>query len=287
MIIHIAAYPNSKDYLLLEAFYKLFGIPWYEADIADQTDLKVTEEEERTGFRSAGEPWRVFYDRFHEAGDSFVFARTRRLPEDKHAFVYVSRNPVSLVTEKAGWKVAEGAAPEDALVSEILGLGDLPDWTAHYRAWSEHNKGVPGCFVRVEDFCTDPVNVLVKIAARVLLPQPEFIDSYACSLPPDFFEEFAQASPNAKKLLFALHGQTMKQIGYLQPSPEPGFDELESLPPDILAQAVKLLREDDNANKIAASGRHVMARYIESLEYQYRRDTERLVARIKKLSGTS
>jgi hypothetical protein len=285
MIIHFVAYPNSKDYLLLEAFYKLFGIPWYEADIADQTDLKVTEVEEQMGFRSAGEPWRVFYDRFHEAGDSFVFARTRRLPEDKHSFVYVSRNPVSIFMEMEGRKAADGAS--DTLAREILGLGDLPDWTAHYRAWSEHNKGVPGCFVRVEDFCFDPVNVLVKIAARVLLPQPEFMDSYACSLPPDFFKEFAQADPSAKKLLFALHGQTMKQIGYLQPSPEPGFDELESLPPVILAQAVKLLREDDNANKIAASGRHVMARYIESLEYQYRRDTDRLVARIKKLSGTT
>ncbi len=284
MIVYFAAYPNSKDFLLLQAFYKVFGIPWYEADIADQTDLKVSEEEARGGFRSAGEPWRLFYDKFHSSNESVVFARTRRLPDDKRSFVYVSRNPVSVLMEAAANRSEEGLDFPTALTREILGMGELPDWTAHYRAWSEHSKGVPGCFVRVEDFCADPLTVLTKIAARIMLPQPEFLDAHSCALPPDNFGEFEHADPDAARLLFSLHGQAMKQIGYLEPVPSRDVESLEDLPAAFLAKCLNLVREDVNSSKAAAAGKHTMARYIDSLENQYRRDTERLVTRIQKLS---
>ncbi|MEI8309521.1 MAG: hypothetical protein WCH98_02070 [Verrucomicrobiota bacterium] len=284
MIIHFVAYPNAKDYLLLQALYKVFGIPWYEADIADQSDLKVSEEEALGGYRSAGEPWRTFFDKHNTSKTTLFFARTRRLPQDDLPFVYVSRHPASIFMEVATARRAEGREDPDALLREILGLGVYLDWSAHYREWKDHKERVSGYFVRLEDFCADTLRTLVKIAVRLHLPKPQKFEEHSCQLPPDRLSEFNEIDPATRSLLFALHGETMAELGYQQPGGPSAENLIEGLPPGILAKALTLLRDESNLSKKKANEVQSMASYIASLENQYKQETGTLIARINKLT---
>ena len=284
MIIHFVAYPNSKDFLLLQAFYKLFGIPWYEADIADQTDLVVSEEEQLGGYRSAEMPWRFFYDKHNSTKSSLIFARTRRLPEDKLPFVYVSRNPASIFSEAAQNRMPDAPLSQDALVPEILGIGEQPDWSSYYRVWKEHGKEVSAShFVRTEDFCADPLRTLIKIAVRLFLPKPASLGDYACPLPADNLASFNEVDSAIKNLFFALHGTTMQELGYSVPAAQAGDEELVNVPSSLLANALNMLRAECNASKQKAVGIQAMQSYITSLENQHERDTASLLSRINKL----
>lgn len=287
MIIHFVAYPNSKDFLLLQALYKVFGIPWYEADIADQSDLKVSEEEELGGFRSAGEPWRTFFDRHNSSKTSLFFARTRRLPQDDLPFVYVSRHPASMFMDSATDRQVESQDFDSALQREILGIGEHPDWSAHYLGWKEHKERVSGYFVRVEDFCADTLRTLVKIAVRLHLPKPQKFEEHTCQLPPDRLAEFEVVDPATKSLLYALHGEVMTELGYQQPGSVPAEKLLEEVPPRVLAKSLVLLRAEGNLSKKKANAVQTMSSYIESLENQYKRETEKLLDRISKLTNAT
>lgn len=284
MIIHFVAYPNSKDFLILQALYKVFGIPWYEADIADQTELEVSEQEELGGYRSAGETWRTFFDRHNSSKTSLFFARTRRLPQDDLPFVYVTRHPASMFMDSATDRQAEGQEFDSALQREILGIGEHPDWTAHYLAWKDHKEKVSGYFVRVEDFCADTLRTLVKIAVRLHLPKPQKFEEHNCELPPDRLAEFEAADPATKSLLYALHGEVMAELGYPQPSSTPAEKLLEEVPPRVLAQSLTWLRAESNLSKKKANNVQSMVSYIASLEHQYKQETGTLIDRINKLT---
>lgn len=284
MILNVVAYPNSKDFLILQALYRLFGIPWYEADVVDQTDMTVSEEEAAGGFRSAGMPWRMFYDKHNTLPSFFAFARTRQLPVDDLPFLYVSRNPVSIFMEAAAKQDSQGVVTLEHLVQESLGIGHLPDWSAHYHLWKEQGAKATSHFVRVEDFCADPLRTLVRIAVRLSLPKPQALQNYGCQLPPNGFEEFGTADEVGKRFVLALHGKVMKEVGYGEPIPDPDSEQLDSLPSDFLAKALKLLRDESNSSKEKAAKVQTMASYINSLENQYKQETEALLSRIKKLS---
>lgn len=285
MIIHFVAYPNSKDYLVLQALYKVFGITWYEADIADQSDLKVSEEDQLGGYRSAGEPWRTFFDRHHSSKNSIFFARTRRLPQDDIPFVYVSRHPASVMMDSATSRhEMESQDFSPALLREILGIGEHPDWSAHYLDWKGHKEKASGYFLRLEDFCADPLRTLVKIAVRLHLPKPQKFEEHHCELPPDRLADFENTDPALKSLLFALHGETMAELGYQSTGSQLEEKPLEQVPPEILARAIYLLRNESNVSKKKSNGVQAMAAYISSLERQYKQETEALIERINKLT---
>jgi len=288
MIIHFVAYPQSKDFLLLQAFYKLFGIPWYEADIADQTDLKVSDEEQAGGFRSAGEPWRTFFNKQNKSQSSVFFARTRRLPQDDLPFVYVSRHPASIFMDRATAQQDEepGRDLTETLLKEVLGIGGYPDWSAHYQDWKDHKEKVSGHFVRMEDFCADPLRTLVKIAVRLHLPKPQALEEFSCPLPPDRLGDFNNVEPSVRSMLFALHGETLTELGYPPPASPSAETALEGLPAAILAKAVTLLRNESNRSKKQANAVQTMACYIASLESQYTEETGKLIERISKLTKT-
>ncbi|MEI6491516.1 MAG: hypothetical protein WCO94_03125 [Verrucomicrobiota bacterium] len=284
MIIHFVAYPNTKDYLLLQAFYKIFGIPWYEADISNQSDLIVSEEEQLGGYRSAGEPWRTFFDKHNSSQSSLIFARTRRLPQDALPFVYVSRHPANIFMDAAKSQHSDGIQDSTLMLREIYGIGVYPDWSAHYLEWKAHKERVSGYFVRLEDFCADPLRTLVKLAVRLHLPKPQAFQEYSCPLPPDHLAEFDAIDPALKSLLLALHGTAMSELGYLQSDHTPTDKLLEGLPSSILAKALTLLRDESNLNKKKANEVQTMASYIESLENQYKLETGNLIDRINKLT---
>ena len=229
-------------------------------------------------------PWRFFYDKHNSTKSSLIFARTRRLPEDKLPFVYVSRNPASIFSEAAQNRMPDAPLSQDALVPEILGIGEQPDWSSYYRVWKEHGKEVSAShFVRTEDFCADPLRTLIKIAVRLFLPKPASLGDYACPLPADNLASFNEVDSAIKNLFFALHGTTMQELGYSVPAAQAGDEELVNVPSSLLANALNMLRAECNASKQKAVGIQAMQSYITSLENQHERDTASLLSRINKL----
>jgi hypothetical protein len=268
MLVWIASYPGSLDVVLLEYLHRRYGIPWYEADLLDQSDL--SSDALLPGQKSARGLWRRIYERALET-DRLVIARTSFPPSDDLPFIYLSRNGSDQLRYLYYHYLTTNSDFTPA--SLILGHHQVGDWTSHYDLWKNHPKRENGVFLKTEDFLTgDPTffNAVEHILGNPEVKTMELGEEDPRRSVPDP-AQFPAWSPDELWLFRLLHGESARERGY----PVPALEDSAASPHVPTDALLKFLHQHRTSVKLVGQ-MHGMAGYIDSLKEQLAEETERL-----------
>lgn len=267
MLIWIAAYPGSLDYVFLQALHQHFGVHWYEADILDQSALPPEKIATHQGQKSTRGSWRAFYERALES-DKLVLARTRILPSDSQPFIYISRDGSEAIREFLA--VGDHDPTRVSAASLILGHHLYADWTSHYNGWKNREVQDNGMFLRIEDFIENPAAFEDQLASKLAKsPTSTAFEPGALGALQQSRDSLTPWSPGESALYAMVHGQSAKERGYKVPDSEAPID---AVPFPIVDQFLA-----EHRKSIEFIGQmHEMRGYIESLKSQLAEETERL-----------
>ncbi len=269
MLVWIASYPGSLDYLLLNILHQRYGIFWYEADLIDQSGLLPNQINTANGQRSTKGKWRQFYEKSIDS-DRLVIARTRMPPSDDLPFVYVSREGSAAIRTFYHQQRASGDML--SLSSAILGHYLYGDWTSHHAAWKSRENQDQGLYVQIEDLIADPVSVLQDLSSLFPSSTPFKEDTVFPSLAGRVHqgEKLPDLSDVEAGLFSLLHSASATARGYRSSSDHK--DPTLEIPFGDVFQFV-----EEHRKSVALVGRvHEMSGYIESLQAQLAEETERL-----------
>jgi hypothetical protein len=272
MLLWITSYPGSLDHLLLDTLHQQYGLFWYEADRADQSDFLPDEVAATTGQRSAKGKWRKFYEKSLDS-DRLVIARTRMPPSDDLPFVYVSREGSAAIRT---FYHQQGVPDEKtSLSSTMLGHYLYGDWTSHHAAWKSRKTQANGLYLRIEDLIADPKAVMEKFSG--LLPSSTPLKE--TRIFPDLAtlgrkdEDSPDMSAIEAKLFSLLHSASATERGY-----SPVTDQKHTSDPTMEVPFDDVFRfVEEHRKSVALAGQiHEMSGYIDSLQAQLEEETERL-----------
>lgn len=267
MLVWIASYPGSLDYLFLQVLHQRFGIPWYEAEIADQSSLPADQIATQLGQKSAKGSWRKFYERAVES-DRLVLARTRMPPTDAIPFVYISREGSRAI--RTFYNQNLQGKTQTSLSRTILGHHMYGDWTGHFQNWQSRSEQANGKFITIEQFISDPESLIDSVSP--ILGSPAVISAAQLEA-----VQHTDIAPNGDMLpdeaaLFDLvHGESATARGYArQTSAIASISD--ALAPETLLSCIEEYRKS-----IRMIGQmHEMSGYITSLQSQLSEETGRL-----------
>lgn len=273
MVVWIASYPGSHEDIVPAMIYRKFGVPWYEANTLDHTDIEDSELSVNTGQRSAREKWRRFYEKALQS-EKIVLARTRMPPSDEQPFVYISWNGANAI--RSLYYQHQQSSEKASASSVILGDKLYPDWTHHYEMWKERPSAEKGCFVRIEDLEDDPDGVIDRIAEhcgiRTRRQPADSIEIDPATSMKAIHDSVPEWTVEETALYCAVHGASALERGYSLPTLAADGNSLKFVPFETIEKFVAQHRES-----IAQIGRIAeMSGYIDSLQIQLAEETERL-----------
>lgn len=272
MLLWIASYPGSLDHLLLHTLHQRYGIFWYEADLADQSEFSPNEATTTTGQRSSKGKWRKFYEKSLDS-DRLVIARTRMPPSDDLPFVYVSREGSAAI--RTFYRQQHAPVETLSLSSAILGHYLYGDWTGHHAAWKSRKNQANGLYIRIEDLIADPAAVMQGIQGILPSSMPLKDNPAYPDLAPWCRKEehFPDLSDIEAKLFSLLHSASATERGYLVSN-----DQKNTSDPTMEVAFDDVFRfVEEHRKSVALVGQvHEMGGYIDSLQAQLKEETGRL-----------
>jgi len=269
MLVWIASYPGSLDYLFLQVLHQRFGIPWYEAEIADQSELPAERIATHLGQKSAKGSWRRFYERAIES-DRLVLARTRMPPTDALPFIYISREGSRAIGTFYHQNLQGKNLP--SLSSTILGHHLYGDWTGHFQSWQSRSEQGNGIFITIEQFISDP-DLVIDDVLPILGSPPPMAETSVAQLEAVQNSDIISTGdmlPDEAALFDLVHGESAAARGYARQTPT--MTSMDALTPESLLACIA-----EHRKSIRLIGQiHEMSGYITSLQNQLSEETGRL-----------
>jgi len=227
MIVWLASYPRSGNTALRTILNRAFGINTYslyddKADIGSRRALR-----EVVGHASHELDQQEFYARASAADDTY-FVKTHDAPQDDAKAIYIVRDGRASVVSYFHY-LKTFAAGQNCLTLKDVILGNcyFGSWSEHFAAWSPQTR--PNTLlIHYDDIARNPARVVDAVSAFIgrqprSLDLPNFKDLQKADS--DFFRSGSDANNIAEmatddlSLFWALHGQLMLSLGYVDSIP--------------------------------------------------------------------
>jgi hypothetical protein len=212
----LASYPRSGNTLLRVILNRCFGLPsqslYHDTEFPDPAMRRVV------GHEAVGDDPQAFLQQARREGRP-LYVKTHELPSaDRHPAIYVVRDGRSAVVSHHHY-LREILGRDVSLMQVIAGAAGI-SWSQHVQAW----RGRPGMVtLRYEDLAAGDAAALAAISQAIGRPQRRAFDISFDSLhrlSPVFFRRgsdqanIAEMDGEATQLFEALHGETLRALGY-------------------------------------------------------------------------
>jgi hypothetical protein len=233
--IWLASYPRSGNTFLRIVLENVFELPTYSRYFVEGQKFADVSAEALHDAAQLPVNWRKLIGRTPDALPTLI--KSHDPPDDDALAIYVVRNAGPAIHSYYHYHQSF-AFEQPSLTAMIAGACQFGSWTAHYRAWQPQQRPKT-LLIRYEDLVGNTSRVIGKLAAFLERDPlggelPTFAALHAKS--PKFFRHGSKSdyvdvwSTGHLALLNALHGDTMRELGYALPhAPSPGLAELAEL----------------------------------------------------------